>query len=147
MNEASQLSQSVYFVTTKGGQKQFLGEKAISSLEFERLCCCSCYYLSRTSLLKRPKMEGQELFAFLFWPTKYCIWIHCKAWCNLTQDIYFPQFMNGSNLTDANSNYWLHTHFFVHGIVKLRCKIASQRHSWCILSQHLLTCESVVHSN
>ena len=147
MNEASQLSQSVYFVTTKGGQKQFLGEKAISSLEFERLCCCSCYYLSRTSLLKRPKMEGQELFAFLFWPTKYCIWIHCKAWCNLRQDIYFPQFMNGSNLTDANSNYWLHTHFFVYGIVKLRGKIASQRHSWCILSQHLLTCESVVHSN
>ena len=41
------------------------------------------------------RIEGQELFAFLFDQKNFHIWIHCNAWSNLTQDI---QFMGGSNL-------------------------------------------------
>ena len=68
-NEASQLSQSVYFVTTKGVKNNFQ-EKELSPK-------CSTWELVRlfvpaaATVYQEPhfwRTEGQELFAFLFDP-------------------------------------------------------------------------------
>ena len=51
------------------------------------------------------RTEGQEHFAFLLDQKNFCVWIPCNAWSNLTQEIQFLEFMGGSNLTHAHSNY------------------------------------------
>ena len=61
------------------------------------------------------RTKGQNFFAFLF-NHKQCIWIHCKAWSNLTQEIEFLEFMGGFNSTHAHSIFLNCTILFVlHG--------------------------------
>ena len=101
MNETSQLSQSVYFVTTKVVKNNFQAKA------FVRLCCCSCYCLSRILLLENWM---PWTLCVSVWPKKFshlnpAIVTH---WSNLSQEIQIP---GGSNLMHAYSNHickWLY---------------------------------------
>ena len=50
------------------------------------------------------RTEGQELLHLCNQKLLY-IWIHCSAWSNLMQEVQFLEFMGGSNLMHAHSNY------------------------------------------
>ena len=70
-------------------------------------CCCSCYCLPRTSFLEEKARNS----SISVWPRNFPLWIHCNTWSNLTQEIQFLEFMGGSNLTYAHSNYLICMHF------------------------------------
>ena len=81
-------------------QEKELSHKCSTSA-FERL-----FVAAAATVYQEPhfwRTEGHKLFSSI-WPKIFHIWIHCKAWYNLTQDI---EFMGGSNLTHAHSNYWI----------------------------------------
>ena len=104
-NEGSQLSKSVSFETMKGRQQQFqekeLSHKCLTLVLARFFCCCSCYCLSRNSLL-----ENWSPGTLHFCLTKnICVWIHYNAWSSLMQEIQFLEFMGRFNLTHALSNY------------------------------------------
>ena len=60
------------FCDNKGWSRTILRKKELSHKMFyfgvwKNFCCCSYYYLSEPHFWIRLRIEGQELFAFLFW--------------------------------------------------------------------------------
>ena len=64
MNKASQLAQSVYFVTTKGSQQEKSLSHKCSALVFKIVVAAMVY--QEPHFWTRLRTEGQELCAFLF---------------------------------------------------------------------------------
>ena len=58
-----------------------------------------------TRLVKTVNWRPGTL-CILFWPKNVHVWIHCNTWSNLMQEIQLLEFMGGSNLTHAHSNYF-----------------------------------------
>ena len=97
MNEASRISQSVYFVTRTISRRKSYPINVLLLVFWKSFCCCSCYCLSRTSLLDKTVNWRPGT---LFWHGNFLCFN--LSWSDLMQEIQFLEFMGRSNTRPSN---------------------------------------------